>query len=990
MKKLLVGLFLLASTSAWAQNPTCPTRPTSDSSNACASTAFVHNTINAQPLIVGTTPITGSAATNGILFDNAGILGNTPSGTVGAPFIAGSPPAFGKLNLNNGMVATGAPTNTNFVTTDSIGRANPQKYYGATGLSAIFGLPYNGFSLQANLSGDGSFTSGDLVTQQFVTWDKTSDHGTNFLNPQGIPLVDDSTWYNFKATNNALISSNQSVIPGCAETTGFTIAAGQITAIGTVPAGCTGNVYTPSSTIVLNLLASPGFGTGCQITANVNGSGAIASYTGLPCGSGLTAGNATLYFQQPASVCTLNGCVLDVAPQLTIGRQTTTIWPSVGSLLGVIYFAGPTNQANAVGAQAYYASINAVVRDPAIAAPAGELYINTASAATLNAGNTPRVGIGKGLFMTNSTGGQLADQGVGTIHSYQYTIASASNQIAKWTLFSNSTANTLDIYNINAGAIAWTFGTNNGLYSASATGGNKGIDTINAAGVYDLGNRVGSTGTSPIVINATTGVVSCPTCATSSGGGSVTGTAPIAVSAGGVVSINAPYVSLTASNGGIVYSGATNLAILSGTATANLPLLSGSSTAPTWATIAYATSATSGGLAYFSSATQLSSSGALTANAFLTGAGAGAAPNAVSITGLVKGNGASAPTAYAGTSCTNQFPRSLDLNGAATCASVNVSSDVTGQLGLTNGGTNASLVASNGGIFYSSGTAGAILAGTPTGRQMLQSGASTTPAWSTTTWPATATVNRLLYASATNAVTDLATANSSILVTDGSGIPSLSTTLPAHTLGGTISGGGNQINNVIIGTSTPLAGTFTTLTATTSPFTFGAGGTGATLTQQIIDGGSGSGGGPYIEFRKNSVQKWQFGTMSTQGGTSDNFIFFGAGQSVNAMTISSSTSSVTFGNHILATGGTAPTISSCGVSPSISGSDTFGSVTVGTGVVASCVINFGTAYGTAPRCVISSSTAIASATVATSTTQLTVGGTSLTGDLVNWICGSTT
>jgi hypothetical protein len=41
-------------------------------------------------------------------------------------------------------------------------------------------------------------------------------------------------------------------------------------------------------------------------------------------------------------------------------------------------------------------------------------------------------------------------------------------------------------------------------------------------------------------------------------------------------------------------------------------------------------------------------------------------------------------------------------------------------------------------------------------------------------------------------------------------------TLPAHTLGGTVSGGGNQINNVIIGTSTPLAGAFTTLSATSS------------------------------------------------------------------------------------------------------------------------------------------------------------------------------
>jgi hypothetical protein len=38
--------------------------------------------------------------------------------------------------------------------------------------------------------------------------------------------------------------------------------------------------------------------------------------------------------------------------------------------------------------------------------------------------------------------------------------------------------------------------------------------------------------------------------------------------------------------------------------------------------------------------------------------------------------------------------------------------------------------------------------------------------------------------------------------------------MPAFTLGGTVSGGGNQINNVIIGNVTPAAGTFTTLSAT--------------------------------------------------------------------------------------------------------------------------------------------------------------------------------
>lgn len=117
------------------------------------------------------------------------------------------------------------------------------------------------------------------------------------------------------------------------------------------------------------------------------------------------------------------------------------------------------------------------------------------------------------------------------------------------------------------------------------------------------------------------------------------------------------------------------------------------------------------------------------------------------------------------------------------------------------------------------------------------------------------------------------------------------------------------------------------------------------------------------------------------------FIQPSGGISVNTSTAGTAGSALVNG-HLLASG-TAPTVSSCGSSPSITGGDNFGSVTAGGGVLTTCVINFGQTWGASPRCVASSSTAIASLTVAASTTQLTIGGTSLTGDVISWICGAT-
>lgn len=116
----------------------------------------------------------------------------------------------------------------------------------------------------------------------------------------------------------------------------------------------------------------------------------------------------------------------------------------------------------------------------------------------------------------------------------------------------------------------------------------------------------------------------------------------------------------------------------------------------------------------------------------------------------------------------------LTLAGSPTTALVNAASITagwTGQLSLARGGTNANLTASNGGIFYSTATAGAILSGTATAGQLLTSGASTTPAWTTSTYPATNAVSTLLYASSANVMGALATANSAVLTTSATGVP---------------------------------------------------------------------------------------------------------------------------------------------------------------------------------------------------------------------------
>ncbi len=173
----------------------------------------------------------------------------------------------------------------------------------------------------------------------------------------------------------------------------------------------------------------------------------------------------------------------------------------------------------------------------------------------------------------------------------------------------------------------------------------------------------------------------------------------------------------------------------------------------------------------------------------------------------------------------------IDVAYAGQTSIVTVGTITTGNWAAANipllyGGTNASLVASNGGIFYSTATAGAILSGTATARQMLQSGAAGAPAWSTATWPATTTQYDILYSSGTNIVGQITTANNGVLVTDGSGIPSIGSTLPLA-----VQTNITEVGALVLGS---LAAGFT-------PVTVPIGGTGAsTFTQNGLIYGNGT------------------------------------------------------------------------------------------------------------------------------------------------------
>jgi hypothetical protein len=97
------------------------------------------------------------------------------------------------------------------------------------------------------------------------------------------------------------------------------------------------------------------------------------------------------------------------------------------------------------------------------------------------------------------------------------------------------------------------------------------------------------------------------------------------------------------------------------------------------------------------------------------------------------------------------------------------------------------------------------------GALLMSKGASFAPTWTDAIYPQSVSENSILYASAPDTIDELTTINNAVLVTNGSGVPSFSTTLPSGVLG-----------------NITTLGTVTTGVWNATPITVAYGGTGAT------------------------------------------------------------------------------------------------------------------------------------------------------------------
>lgn len=180
-------------------------------------------------------------------------------------------------------------------------------------------------------------------------------------------------------------------------------------------------------------------------------------------------------------------------------------------------------------------------------------------------------------------------------------------------------------------------------------------------------------------------------------------------------------------------------------------------------------------------------------------------------------------------------------------------------------------------------------------------------------------------------------------------------TLGAFTLAGAEDANGNNITNVgSLSVGTVVMGATGTIDSGTS-----AGNT-FTLRARDVDGAAYT---TFLTLTANNTPTLDIGVHSVSG----NLTFTGT-------------------SHLIHTG-TAPSIGTCGTSPSIVGTDLSGIATVGTGGPTACTISFAAAYSNAPACSITGDQTSVDYRATTSTSALVIAcSADCSSDVIMYIC----
>jgi len=423
-------------------------------------------------------------------------------------------------------------------------------------------------------------------------------------------------------------------------------------------------------------------------------------------------------------VGTVDGQILQVNSAAAVGLAwSTPAYPSTSGSAGKILISDGTN------------NIYSTPTYPNTAGTSGSIIISDGTNKINSTSLWPNtVGTALHLVLSNGTSNVYSTPAYpnASVTAGKFIISDGTNYIASTSIMPNTVGaagtiirsdGTVNTYSTST--FADTYLVNNILYASSA-------NTVTGLATLASGVLVTSAGGVPSISTTLPAGLTIP-------GYQTTLTLPLSLANGGT---NA---SLVASTGGIFYSTASAGAILSGTATARQMLQSGATAAPSWSTSTWPATTTANQILYSSAINTVSEITAAASSVLITSAGS--VPSlSQTLPSIVQGNITTVGTITSGT-----------WNGSV--------------IGLTYGGTNAALTASTGGIVYSGASAMAILAGTATAGQMVQSGSTAAPTWSTSVWPATTTAGRLLYSSTNNNVTDLTTTARAVLGSSSTSVP---------------------------------------------------------------------------------------------------------------------------------------------------------------------------------------------------------------------------